>query len=716
MGAQRAARLRRLWLPDGARRALRAGPRVPEVRARVRARAAGALLLPVAAGRVPACRGFGRTIGIDWDKVIPDDVAEHRARGRIRPWSGKSAEWERGLLDASRKTQRHPARRAVGTRSRRSSSELVLEGEGDLRRRQVPGRARVVQVARDAHVQDARARAALALPRVHALRRAARARGSTPQALAYRVGGLDLAAWHGLELSRGARAPRVARAPRTGQGELARTRAGQPARATWSASGSATSRSIGRRARSRAARRSACRSPRRSAPRSPARSSCSTSPPWACTRPTSRRSPRRWRELAAARQHRARHRARPARRSAPRPRRSSSGPGAGTQGGQLLLRRHARGARAADGSAHGPRAAGMPRDAARAVARAHGRARRSRGARANNLARRRRARPARRPRARSRGPSGSGKSTLVEDMLTGAWRARWARRTSSRRARVGRDRGRRRGQGASLVDQSPLGRTSRGNPATYTKAWDRVRARFAAEPEARGARASRRRTSRSTSTAGAARPARARAPRRSRCSSSPTWRSSARLPGPALQATRCSPSSIEGYSVADVLAMTVDEALAHLRGRCRASPRALGPLARARASGYLPLGQPLSTLSGGEAQRLKLARALASDAGGRAVRARRAERRACTREDVAHVLEALHGARGGGARASSWSSTISTSCAAADWVIDLGPGGGRDGGRRRRRGHARGGGARTRDAHRRRRCAASGDRRAASRR
>ena len=82
-----------------------------------------------------------------------------------------------------------------------------------------------------------------------------------------------------------------------------------------------------------------------------------------------------------------------------------------------------------------------------------------------------------------------------------------------------------------------------------------------------------------------------------------------------------------GRTVADVLALTVDEALAHFAGDARAHAARSGPLT-ALGLGYLPLGQPLSTLSGGEAQRLKLARALTEDQAGTLLRPRRAERRA----------------------------------------------------------------------------------------
>src|SRR5262249_36787341 len=83
------------------------------------------------------------------------------------------------------------------------------------------------------------------------------------------------------------------------------------------------------------------------------------------------------------------------------------------------------------------------------------------------------------------GPSGSGKSTLVEDIL---YRGICRSLGDSRVDRPGEHAELRGFDGiakAVLVDQSPLGRTARGNAATYTKAWDRLRARLAAEPFAK---------------------------------------------------------------------------------------------------------------------------------------------------------------------------------------------------------------------------------------
>ena len=161
------------------------------------------------------------------------------------------------------------------------------------------------------------------------------------------------------------------------------------------------------------------------------------------------------------------------------------GPGAGSDGGRILFdgtpAELAKRTRLADGRGVGARES-------RAVARApHAPSAMAR------RARRARTQPPGASTSSSRsgvvcavtGPSGSGKSTLVHDVSLPRRRARPRRHVRRPRPALRPAGSAREGLArAVLVDQSPLGRTARGNPATYIKAWDRVRARFAAEPEA----------------------------------------------------------------------------------------------------------------------------------------------------------------------------------------------------------------------------------------
>ena len=155
------------------------------------------------------------------------------------------------------------------------------------------------------------------------------------------------------------------------------------------------------------------------------------------------------------------------------------------------------------------------------------------------------------------------------------------------------------------VDQRPIGRTPRSNLATYTGLFDDVRKLFAATAGAR-ARATAPAGSRSTSPGAAADTARARAfVMRRAAVPAERLRAVPGLRGRPLQPRRRWRSSTAASPIADVLAMTVDAA-ATSSPTSRTSRRSLG-LLRDVGLGYLRLGQPATELSGGEAQRIKLA-------------------------------------------------------------------------------------------------------------
>ena len=231
----------------------------------------------------------------------------------------------------------------------------------------------------------------------------------------------------------------------------------------------------------------------------------------------------------------------------------------------------------------------------------------------------------------------------------------------------------------------PLGRTARGNAATYTKAWDRVRARFAATGDA----ARRGLVPASFSF---------NVPGKGRCETCSgegyetvemQFLADVMLLCPVCQGKRFTSEVLAvtiasggaRKNVADVLAMSVDEALLFLSPRDDRDyvvERMLGPLVRV-GLGYLPLGQPLSTLSGGEAQRLKLARALSGDTAG-TIFVVDEPSAGLHAEDAAKVVQALHALVEGGATVLIVEHDLSV-VSEADWVVDLGPGGGPDGGR-----------------------------------
>ena len=118
-------------------------------------------------GACPECRGFGRTIGIDLEQGGARRVAIHQGRRRAGVVGGDD---EVGAEHAAQvlREEEDPGRPAVARAQPRAAGGGLL-GRGDVDRGQVPGRARVVQVAGGAHVQDARPRAARALPLVRSV-------------------------------------------------------------------------------------------------------------------------------------------------------------------------------------------------------------------------------------------------------------------------------------------------------------------------------------------------------------------------------------------------------------------------------------------------------------------------------------------------------------------------------------------------------------------
>ncbi len=275
------------------------------------------------------------------------------------------------------------------------------------------------------------------------------------------------------------------------------------------------------------------------------------------------------------------------------------------------------------------------------------------------------------------GVSGSGKSTLAHDVLYLALARALGRPEGTPGAHetvVGADLL----SDVVLVDQSAIGRTPRANAATYVGAWDGVRTAFARTPEAR-AKGFERSTFSFNVPGG-------------RCESCKgdghekvemQFLSDVYVPCPDCDGRRFRPEVCEvrweGLTLPDVLRLTVDEALARLA----ATPsvvRPLKPLADV-GLGYLRLGQPLNTLSGGEAQRLRLAEALVSPRGSRpSLYVLDEPTTGLHLEDVATLLAALDRLieKGHGVLAIEHHLDV---LAAADLLVDLGPEGGPEGGR-----------------------------------
>ncbi len=269
------------------------------------------------------------------------------------------------------------------------------------------------------------------------------------------------------------------------------------------------------------------------------------------------------------------------------------------------------------------------------------------------------------------GPSGSGKSSLVEGTLLPALRSRGAVLPSLRSIEGA----------ASLeefvsVDATPLGRTLRSTPASYVELMPRLRDWFATMPLAatRGYKASRFSTN---VKGGRCEECRGQGVRRILM----TFLPDVFVTCDACQGARFDRATLEvryrGHSIADVLAMSVDDA--HVLFEVVTPIRERLAALRAVGLGYLPLGQRATTLSGGEAQRVKLGRELARRGGPQTIVTLDEPTIGLHPSDVAVLLGSLTALRDQGSSVLVVEHDMALA-ACCDWVIDLGPGSGSDGG------------------------------------
>jgi len=281
--------------------------------------------------------------------------------------------------------------------------------------------------------------------------------------------------------------------------------------------------------------------------------------------------------------------------------------------------------------------------------------------------------------------SGSGKSTLIHDVLYRALETRLHGEHSARLhlgetvGEFGELSGWESLDDVVLIDQEPIGRSPRSNPATYVKAYDEIRRIFAASPLARqrGYTAG----TFSFNTVGG------------RCETCEgagylevemVFMADVHVPCEACGARRFKPEVLEvrvnGRSIADVLELTVDQAI-------RTFPREekLGQAlwhVQQVGLGYLRLGQPATTLSGGEAQRLKIARqlSLAGRTSGKKLYILDEPTTGLHLEDIRKLADVLDRLVAHGHTLVLIEHNLDV-IKLADWVIDLGPEGGSGGGR-----------------------------------
>ncbi|MNW24412.1 UvrABC system protein A [compost metagenome] len=273
------------------------------------------------------------------------------------------------------------------------------------------------------------------------------------------------------------------------------------------------------------------------------------------------------------------------------------------------------------------------------------------------------------------GVSGSGKSTLVNDILYKvlANKLNGAKQVPGRHTRV---------QGLEHldkvvhVDQSPIGRTPRSNPATYTGVFDHIRKLFAETNEAklRGYQPGRF----SFNVKGG---------RCESCSGDGTLKIEMNflpdvyVPCEVCQGARYNRETLQvlykGKNIADVLDMPIAEGAEFFS--------AFTPIARHLRTlvdvglGYVRLGQPATTLSGGEAQRVKLAAELQKRSNGRSIYVLDEPTTGLHFEDIRKLLKVLQGLVDKGNTVLTIEHNLDV-IKSADWVIDLGPEGGSGGG------------------------------------
>ncbi len=282
------------------------------------------------------------------------------------------------------------------------------------------------------------------------------------------------------------------------------------------------------------------------------------------------------------------------------------------------------------------------------------------------------------------GPSGSGKSTLVESTIYAAL-ARFFKISSPPQPHLENLTGTEHLRTVCLIDQEPIGKTPRSNPITYLKAYQDIRTLFSQSREARAHRLTPAHFSFNTGKG-----------RCAQCQGNGYEKlemyflADMYLPCEQCEGKRFKDKilqvHVKGHSIHDVLNLTVDQAIGFLEGSCPSALNGLQILQQL-GLGYLTLGQPANTLSGGETQRLKIARELANATKRTAATPRPKgtlyildePTRGLHLEDITHLLEVLNQLVDAGHTVLVVEHHLDI-IKCADWVIDLGPSGGESGG------------------------------------
>jgi excinuclease ABC subunit A len=274
------------------------------------------------------------------------------------------------------------------------------------------------------------------------------------------------------------------------------------------------------------------------------------------------------------------------------------------------------------------------------------------------------------------GVSGSGKSTLVNEILANELQARLNRAQTVPGAHERID-GIEQLNKIIVIDQSPIGRTPRSNAATYTGVFNNIRDLFAEQPEAqvRGYKAGRF----SFNVKGG---------RCEKCQGDGVLKIEMHfLPDVFVTCDECHGKrynrealevKFKGKTISDVLDMTVDEAVEFFE----ALPLISGKLKTLQevGLGYIKLGQPATTFSGGEAQRIKLATELSRRSTGKTLYILDEPTTGLHTDDVKRLLSILQRLVDGGNSMIVIEHNLDV-IKTADWIIDMGPEGGIGGGK-----------------------------------
>ena len=274
------------------------------------------------------------------------------------------------------------------------------------------------------------------------------------------------------------------------------------------------------------------------------------------------------------------------------------------------------------------------------------------------------------------GVSGSGKSTLVNDIL---YRSLAKTIYGSREEPGAHDAltGAEQIDKVVRIDQSPIGRTPRSNPATYTQVFSPIRDLFAMLPEARERGYKPGRFSFNV-TGGRCEACQGDGQRRIEMNFMPDVYVQCEVCNGRRYNQETLAVKFHGHSIADVLDLTIEDALPLLADvpQVRQKLQTLVDV----GLGYVHLGQSATTLSGGEAQRMKLARELSKRQTGKTLYLLDEPTTGLHFDDVRKLLEVLHRLTDLGNSVIIIEHNLDV-IRNADWVIDLGPEGGEDGGR-----------------------------------